>query len=73
MFFELKAWLDRAGGFDLRTRGYVEMKGKGRILTYFLSGKKGFKVNDPNNLVNASTYIPPCAFAFSLSQNKKGS
>ncbi|XP_070175238.1 atrial natriuretic peptide receptor 1-like [Littorina saxatilis] len=36
------------GGFTLKERGLVEMKGKGKILTYFLVGKDGFECRVPH-------------------------
>ncbi|XP_076437030.1 atrial natriuretic peptide receptor 1-like [Babylonia areolata] len=45
---ECKAVLDKLGGFHLRERGLVEMKGKGKILTYFLVAKDGFVCEVPS-------------------------
>ncbi|EDO36182.1 predicted protein [Nematostella vectensis] len=39
---ECKEVLDRLGGYHLDERGPVTMKGKGTIVTYFLTGKDGF-------------------------------
>ncbi|KAG8519991.1 Atrial natriuretic peptide receptor 1 [Galemys pyrenaicus] len=38
---ETKAVLEEFGGFDLELRGDVEMKGKGKIRTYWLLGERG--------------------------------
>ncbi|XP_004619297.1 atrial natriuretic peptide receptor 1 [Sorex araneus] len=38
---ETKAVLEEFGGFDLELRGDVEMKGKGRVRTYWLLGERG--------------------------------
>ncbi|ESO93567.1 hypothetical protein LOTGIDRAFT_119302, partial [Lottia gigantea] len=45
---ECKMVLDQLGGYQLEERGYVEMKGKGSIFTYFLTGKEGFKKQLPS-------------------------
>lgn len=39
---ECKEVLDKLGGYVLQERGFVEMKGKGSILTYFLKTREGF-------------------------------
>ncbi|XP_022796077.1 atrial natriuretic peptide receptor 1-like [Stylophora pistillata] len=39
---ECKEVLDKLGGYVLEERGFVEMKGKGSILTYFLKTRDGF-------------------------------
>ena len=39
---ETKAILDTLGGYKTIQRGEVEMKGKGKIMTYFLVGKDGY-------------------------------
>ncbi|CAL1540554.1 unnamed protein product [Lymnaea stagnalis] len=36
---ECKKILDKLGGYHLEERGYTEMKGKGRLLTYFLQSE----------------------------------
>ncbi|XP_074628982.1 atrial natriuretic peptide receptor 1-like [Acropora palmata] len=39
---ECKAILDQLGGYHLEERGAVEMKGKGKKVTYWLRGRDGF-------------------------------
>jgi len=39
---ECREVLEQLGGYILEERGFVEMKGKGSILTYFLKGREGF-------------------------------
>ncbi|KAL9957701.1 hypothetical protein ACROYT_G034630 [Oculina patagonica] len=39
---ECRDYLIQLGGYILEERGFVEMKGKGSILTYFLKGREGF-------------------------------
>jgi len=39
---ECKEVLDQLGGYHLEERGEVEMKGKGKIFTYWLRGRDGF-------------------------------
>ncbi|KAJ7340079.1 hypothetical protein OS493_002803 [Desmophyllum pertusum] len=39
---ECKEVLDQLGGYIVEERGFVDMKGKGSILTYFLKGREGF-------------------------------
>lgn len=34
--------LEKAGGYHIEPRGGIEIKGKGLMNTYWLSGKKGF-------------------------------
>ncbi|OCT71259.1 guanylate cyclase 2G [Xenopus laevis] len=36
--------LESIGGYDLKQRGSIEIKGKGRLKTYWLRGKKGFQM-----------------------------
>lgn len=38
---ETKAVLEEFGGFELELRGDVEMKGKGKVRTYWLLGERG--------------------------------
>ncbi|CAH3132089.1 unnamed protein product [Porites lobata] len=45
---ECKAVLDTLGGFHLKERGPVTLKGKGTIVSFFLFGKDGFKKSLPN-------------------------
>ncbi|XP_057309237.1 atrial natriuretic peptide receptor 1-like isoform X2 [Hydractinia symbiolongicarpus] len=51
---ECKGLLDQLGGYDLLDRGPVQMKGKGTINTYFLTGKVGFNKSLPD-LRNAAS------------------
>ena len=51
---ECKILLDKIGGFQLVERGYVQMKGKGSIKTYFLLGKDGFEKSLPSLNLAAS-------------------
>uniref|UniRef100_A0A803JTE1 Guanylate cyclase n=1 Tax=Xenopus tropicalis TaxID=8364 RepID=A0A803JTE1_XENTR len=39
--------LESVGGYDLKERGSIEIKGKGRLRTYWLQGKKGFPMPLP--------------------------
>lgn len=39
-----KAILDKVGRFDIELRGEVEMKGKGKVITYWLNGEKADNV-----------------------------
>eukprot|EP00079_Xenopus_tropicalis_P018735 XP_004920913.1 PREDICTED: guanylate cyclase 2G-like [Xenopus tropicalis] len=39
--------LESVGGYDLKERGSIEIKGKGRLRTYWLRGKKGFPMPLP--------------------------
>ena len=50
---ECKALLDQLGGYQLIDRGPTNMKGKGTINTYFLSGKIGYDKSLPD-LTNAA-------------------
>jgi guanylate cyclase 2F len=34
--------LEKAGGYLIESRGLIEIKGKGKMNTYWLLGKKGF-------------------------------
>ena len=45
---ECKALLDQLGGYKLIDRGPTNMKGKGTINTYFLSGKDGYDKSLPD-------------------------
>ncbi|BES95806.1 Guanylate cyclase [Nesidiocoris tenuis] len=37
-----KAKLEETGGYHIEARGHTELKGKGRVMTYWLLGKAGF-------------------------------
>ncbi|XP_067933399.1 uncharacterized protein [Watersipora subatra] len=39
---QCKAILDRLGGYHLKERGIIEMKGKGQVITYWLTGDDSF-------------------------------
>ena len=45
---ECKVILDELGGYHLQERGPVQMKGKGTVVTYFLSGKDGYTKELPD-------------------------
>ena len=45
---ECKIILDELGSYHLQERGPVQMKGKGTIVTYFLSGKDGYTKKLPD-------------------------
>ncbi len=40
--------LREAGGFDIFQRGEIDVKGKGKMMTYFLKGKDGFNLPLPS-------------------------
>ncbi|KAJ7352773.1 hypothetical protein OS493_034124 [Desmophyllum pertusum] len=48
-----KVVLDEIGGYETHFRGYLEVKGKGRMCTYWLSG-----VSDPLTGTTVSSIIP---------------
>ncbi|XP_041371527.1 atrial natriuretic peptide receptor 1-like [Gigantopelta aegis] len=39
---ECKLLLDELGGYHLKKRGEISLKGKGKVVTYYLVGKEGF-------------------------------
>lgn len=45
---ECQEILNELGGYDLQDRGPVEMKGKGTINTYFLTGRDTFTKSLPD-------------------------
>ena len=45
---ECKTILDELPGYHLEERGPVQMKGKGTVVTYFLSGKDGYSKELPD-------------------------
>ena len=45
---ECKTILDELPGYQLQERGPVQMKGKGTVVTYFLSGKDGYTKELPD-------------------------
>lgn len=53
MSHSTKEILDAFGTFEIETRGIVKMKGKGEMLTFWLTGEATPQIQ--NNLVNAST------------------
>ncbi|XP_078039827.1 retinal guanylyl cyclase 2 isoform X2 [Augochlora pura] len=56
---ETKDILSRCGGYDIEYRGPTEVKGKGKMLTYWLLGKQGFDKELPTP--------PPLGFLMLLS------
>lgn len=42
-----KQILDKFGTFDITMRGYVSMKGKGDMMTYWLNGEKPSEISPP--------------------------
>ncbi|XP_075071627.1 guanylate cyclase 2G-like [Mixophyes fleayi] len=40
--------LNQIGGYDIRERGLIQVKGKGKQRTYWLKGKKGFQMPLPD-------------------------
>lgn len=45
---ETRNRLEACGGYTIESRGAVDIKGKGRMHTYWLLGKKGFDKPLPN-------------------------
>lgn len=48
-----KQILDKFGTFDIESRGYVSMKGKGEMMTYWLNGEKKSEVASHTKLTSA--------------------
>lgn len=60
-----KQILDRFGTFDITMRGFVSMKGKGEMMTFWLNGEKGDGKNHngvpihPKPTMKAIAIVPP--------------
>ncbi|XP_031553753.1 guanylate cyclase 32E-like [Actinia tenebrosa] len=47
---ECRQVLMNLGGYHIERRGEIELKGKGRVITYFLNGKDNFNKTRPDHL-----------------------
>lgn len=61
-----KTILDKFGTFDVTERGVVEMKGKGKMLTYWLNGEQ----NSDTYTKPTATYISGAPSAITFEKNK---
>jgi Adenylate and Guanylate cyclase catalytic domain len=49
MSHSTKQILDSFGTFDMEMRGFVSIKGKGEMMTFWLNGEKSLEANSPLN------------------------
>lgn len=64
-----KQILDKFGTFDVTMRGYVPMKGKGEMMTYWLNGEKPLEDSVSQQKIESPPSLPTIETSFHLTNH----